>query len=336
MFFLVTSWRCCCRRVAVCAWNHVTGMLSCDSCVLLLQEFFHYAVGAVLVFIASIVAAVKSGAVSALVTASVCENTSAAVHQAGVTPSLASPLSVYRSLVSWLPSWWLWACGLPTAWPVAHLEQVRCYWCCWWWSRKCRCLDPDFMISGRWLLIDELRFLKFVSSFLCCSVIQLSASRSVFALALSYMRIVAGRCCCGADGAADHLSHKYHLFLHDCVKCVTSHVYVGWIQHGFKELVLLSRPQFPSALNIRNSFGLFFFQQILKVFPPKEQCSLLVFNFSTFLLPHVIALKITLCKCPRNGFTWVVSVLIFALKYSKQNLSCSCLTLLATAALAKG
>lgn len=83
-------------------------------------------------------------------------------------------------------------------------------------------------------------------------------------------------------------------------------------------------------------WGCFFSQQILKVFPPKEQCSLLVFNFSTFLLRHMIALKITLCKCPRNGFTWVVEVLIFALKYSKQNLSCSCLTLLATAALAKG
>uniref|UniRef100_H3C3Q6 CKLF-like MARVEL transmembrane domain containing 7 n=1 Tax=Tetraodon nigroviridis TaxID=99883 RepID=H3C3Q6_TETNG len=36
-----------------------------------LTEFFHYAVGALLVFIASVVAAVKSGAVSALVTASV-------------------------------------------------------------------------------------------------------------------------------------------------------------------------------------------------------------------------------------------------------------------------
>lgn len=42
-------------------------------CVLLLQEFFHYTVGAILVFIASIVAAAKSGDVSALVTASVCE-----------------------------------------------------------------------------------------------------------------------------------------------------------------------------------------------------------------------------------------------------------------------
>lgn len=59
-------------------WTHLclkpcNSMLSCDLCVLL-QEFFHYAVGALLVFIASVVAAVKSGAVSALVTASVCEN----------------------------------------------------------------------------------------------------------------------------------------------------------------------------------------------------------------------------------------------------------------------
>lgn len=37
----------------------------------LLQEFFHYSVGAVLIFIASIVAAVKCGGVSALAVASV-------------------------------------------------------------------------------------------------------------------------------------------------------------------------------------------------------------------------------------------------------------------------
>lgn len=52
----------------------MTGTLSRDFlCMLLLQEFFHSAVGAILVFIASAVAAVKSGAVSALVTASVSE-----------------------------------------------------------------------------------------------------------------------------------------------------------------------------------------------------------------------------------------------------------------------
>lgn len=49
-------------------------MQSCEFlCVLLLQEFFHYTVGAILVFIASIVAATKSRDVSALVTASVSE-----------------------------------------------------------------------------------------------------------------------------------------------------------------------------------------------------------------------------------------------------------------------
>lgn len=36
-----------------------------------LQEFFHYSMGTVLIFIASVVAAVKSGGVSALVVASV-------------------------------------------------------------------------------------------------------------------------------------------------------------------------------------------------------------------------------------------------------------------------
>lgn len=84
----------------------VTDTPSCDFlCVLLLQEFFHYAVGAILVFIASIVAAVKSGAVSALVTASVCESwtsTSAAQWRHEWAALMASPVSSAGFAGVWL------------------------------------------------------------------------------------------------------------------------------------------------------------------------------------------------------------------------------------------
>lgn len=45
--------------------------------VLLFQEFFHYSVGTVLIFIASIVAAAKTAGVSALVAGSVCKHRAA-------------------------------------------------------------------------------------------------------------------------------------------------------------------------------------------------------------------------------------------------------------------
>lgn len=113
-------------------WNHVINMQSCAFlCVLLLQEFFHYTVGAILVFIASIVAATKSKDVSALVTASVCEavyNTFALhklTSQTG-TPwcQLWFPVLCCRYSASLLHFWWWLAYGPPTVWPAALLMQV--------------------------------------------------------------------------------------------------------------------------------------------------------------------------------------------------------------------
>lgn len=63
-------------------------MQSCDHAYLL-QEFFQYSMGTILLFIASVVAVVKSGGVSALVVASVRSHTLA--HQGCLQEETGKP-----------------------------------------------------------------------------------------------------------------------------------------------------------------------------------------------------------------------------------------------------
>lgn len=66
------------RGSSQCLWLNLRRS---DESFLLFQEFFHYSVGTILIFIASIVAAVKSIGVSALVAGSVRNHTESDLHQ---------------------------------------------------------------------------------------------------------------------------------------------------------------------------------------------------------------------------------------------------------------